>query len=111
MARAATVATAKTVPGADHNRVMWRALQPSAERGAPAEEDGMETIGGFLVLSKRQPGFGEGGDVLIPPAAIVAVEPHRHGSYVYVSGHRWDVAHAHTEIMHAVDAARRAGTG
>ncbi len=46
----------------------------------------METIGGFLVLSKRQPGFGEGGDVLIPPAAIVAVEPHRHGSYVYVSG-------------------------
>ena len=71
----------------------------------------METIDGFLVLSKRQPSSVEGGDVLIPPAAIVAIEPHRHGCYVYVAGHRWDVAHAHAEIMQAVDAARRARTG
>jgi Protein of unknown function (DUF1153) len=71
----------------------------------------METISGFLVLSKRQPGFGEGGDVLIPPAAIVAIEPHRLGSYVYVAGYRWDVAHPHTEIMQAVDAARRGRAG
>ncbi len=69
----------------------------------------METIDGFLVLSKRQPSFGEGGDVLIAPAAIVAIEPHRHGCYV--AGYRWDVAHAHAAIMQAVDAVRRARTG
>ncbi len=75
-----------------------------AERDEPAEEGGVETIDGLLVLSKRQPGF-----VLTPPAVIVAIEPHRHGCYVYVPGHRWDVAHAHTEIMQAVDAARAIG--
>lgn len=56
---------------------------------------------GLMVLTKRQPRSDEGAEVFIVPDAITAVEPHRTGCYVYAAGQRWDVAHSHTEIIHA----------
>jgi hypothetical protein len=56
---------------------------------------------GFLVLS-RKPRPNEVPEILVHPAAIAAVEPHRAGCYIYVSGHRFDVEHSHAEIAQIV---------
>jgi hypothetical protein len=67
----------------------------------------METMNGCLVLSKRQRSPIEGAEILVHPAAIVAIEPHRSGCYVYVGGHKFDVTHSHAEIAQAVEYAMR----
>jgi hypothetical protein len=69
----------------------------------------MQMQDGCLVLFKRQRAGTEGAEVLVPPAAIVAIEPHRNGCYVYAGGHKFDVTHSHTEIAQAVNAAKRGG--
>jgi len=63
-------------------------------------------VDGLLALSKRVKVDGEGAEILVAPDAIVAIDPHRNGCFVYAGGHKWDVAHAHTEIAQAIRTGR-----